>query len=373
MAVMWQDGNTAWRPATMAAGSDSSTLFGFATNIVGLTADITIRGALSGFSIGPFLGYNQYVDNVTAGAISPLPAAFTDAYVIMGKGITADTMMVEPHVYNRLVTSKGGLLTNGGLNNGTGDVVVAAGTTGQFLRYNSGLTNGFGPFTPVATAPIVYTAATSTWSCTVATGSVAGCLAAADFTTFNAKAPTASPTFTGTPAAPTAVAGTNTTQIATTAFVTTADNLKANLASPTFTGTPAAPTAVAGTNTTQLATTAFVTTADNLKANAASPTFTGDINSSTGNVLVSTIGKGLQIKTGTNSKIGTVALVGGSATVANTSITANSRILLTSQSDGGIPGFLRVTTKTVGTSFVITSSSVTDTSTVAWYIVESIP
>jgi hypothetical protein len=34
--------------------------------------------------------------------------------------------------------------------------------------------------------------------------------------------------------------------------------LKANLASPTFTGTPAAPTAAVGTSTTQLATTAFV-------------------------------------------------------------------------------------------------------------------
>lgn len=34
--------------------------------------------------------------------------------------------------------------------------------------------------------------------------------------------------------------------------------LKANLASPTFTGTPAAPTAATGTNTTQIATTAFV-------------------------------------------------------------------------------------------------------------------
>ena len=33
---------------------------------------------------------------------------------------------------------------------------------------------------------------------------------------------------------------------------------KANLASPTFTGTPAAPTASVGTNTTQVATTAFV-------------------------------------------------------------------------------------------------------------------
>ena len=37
--------------------------------------------------------------------------------------------------------------------------------------------------------------------------------------------------------------------------------LKADLASPIFTGTPKAPTASAGTNTTQIATTAFVTTA----------------------------------------------------------------------------------------------------------------
>ncbi|CAN5662171.1 hypothetical protein BH11BAC5_BH11BAC5_24080 [soil metagenome] len=41
------------------------------------------------------------------------------------------------------------------------------------------------------------------------------------------------------------------------------DALKAPLASPTLTGTPAAPTAIAGTNTTQIATTAFVNTAVN--------------------------------------------------------------------------------------------------------------
>ena len=41
----------------------------------------------------------------------------------------------------------------------------------------------------------------------------------AEKSTWNAKAATASPTFTGTPKAPTAAAGTNTTQIATTAFV----------------------------------------------------------------------------------------------------------------------------------------------------------
>jgi hypothetical protein len=100
------------------------------------------------------------------------------------------------------------------------------------------------------------------------------------------KANLASPIFTGTPKAPTAAAGTNTTQIATTAFVTTAvaggldkiiyeDNVtladilediyanKADLRSPTFAGTPTAPTASAGTDNTQIATTAFVTTAVN--------------------------------------------------------------------------------------------------------------
>lgn len=47
-------------------------------------------------------------------------------------------------------------------------------------------------------------------------------------------------------------------------FATTVTNLigtKANIASPALTGTPTAPTAAAGTNTTQIATTAFVTAA----------------------------------------------------------------------------------------------------------------
>lgn len=130
----------------------------------------------------------------------------------------------------------------------------------------------------------------------------------------SSKADTASPTFTGTPAAPTASSGTNTTQVATTAFVTGAvsDSLTATatltnktvnltsntltgtiaqfntalsdadfvtlagtetltnktltspaittptISSPTISGTPTAPTATSGTNTTQIATTAFV-------------------------------------------------------------------------------------------------------------------
>lgn len=80
-------------------------------------------------------------------------------------------------------------------------------------------------------------------------------------------APLASPNFTGVPTAPTAAPGTNTTQLATTAFVSSA--AFAPLASPALTGVPTAPTAAPGTNTTQLATTAFV------EALLASPAFTG--------------------------------------------------------------------------------------------------
>jgi hypothetical protein len=53
-------------------------------------------------------------------------------------------------------------------------------------------------------------------------------------------------------------AGDSSLKLATTAFVTTADNLKANIASPSLTGTPLSTTAAADTNTTQIATTAFV-------------------------------------------------------------------------------------------------------------------
>ncbi|MFA6376378.1 MAG: tail fiber domain-containing protein [Candidatus Paceibacterota bacterium] len=82
---------------------------------------------------------------------------------------------------------------------------------------------------------------TATDGSTLAIGT-GGTLGTGAYATIANYAPLASPTFTGIPAAPTAVAGTNTTQLATTAFATTADNLKANLASPTFTGTVTIPT-----------------------------------------------------------------------------------------------------------------------------------
>lgn len=76
--------------------------------------------------------------------------------------------------------------------------------------------------------------------------------------TLSDVAPIASPTFTGTPAAPTPTAADNSTKIATTAYVDAADALKASLASPALTGNPTAPTQTAGNNSTRIATTAYV-------------------------------------------------------------------------------------------------------------------
>ena len=89
-----------------------------------------------------------------------------------------------------------------------------------------------------------------------------------------------------------------------------------------------------------------------------------------GSVAVSTVGSGLRVKEGANAKQGTVVLVAGLATVANTSVTATSRIFVCGQVDGGATGSLRVATRTPGVSFGIVSSSVADTSTVAYEMFE---
>jgi hypothetical protein len=133
--------------------------------------------------------------------------------------------------------------------------------------------------------------------------------------TDTSRAAVASPTFTGTPAAPTAAADTVTTQLATTAFVTgqasatnplmngavaigtslkyaradhvhATDTTRAPLASPTFTGTPAAPTAITTDNSTTIATTAFVKAQGYITQNQ-SITVSGDVSGS-GTTAIST-------------------------------------------------------------------------------------
>lgn len=89
---------------------------------------------------------------------------------------------------------------------------------------------------------------------------------------------------------------------------------------------------------------------------------------------IDTVGRGLQVKEGTNAKQGQATLVAGTVTVANTSVTASSRIFLSGQNAiVGAVGELTVTTITPGTSFVILSSSNTDTRVINYQIFEPAP
>lgn len=81
---------------------------------------------------------------------------------------------------------------------------------------------------------------------------------------------------------------------------------------------------------------------------------------------------GITLQAGSNEAMGTATLVAGTITVANTRITANSRIFVTVQALGTVtaPKAIAVTAKVNGVSFTITSEDNTDTSQVAWLIVE---
>ena len=180
-----------------------------------------------------------------------------------------------------------------------------------------------------------------------------------------AKAALASPTFTGTPASTTAAADTNTTQVATTAFVVgqassttpvmngtaavgtslryartdhvhASDTSRAPLASPTFTGTPLAPTAAVDTNTTQVATTAYVV--GQAYAKLASPSLTGTPLAPTAAVLTNTtqiattafvnaeIANDAVVKTVATTK-GDIFAATASATVTRLGVGANGTVL----------------------------------------------
>jgi len=143
----------------------------------------------------------------------------------------------------------------------------------------------------------------------------------ASTTASSTYAPIASPTFTGT------VAGITKTMVGLDNVDNTTDagkpvstagqtalDLKANLAGPTFTGVPAAPTATAGTNTTQLASTAFVTNA------VANVTLTG-----TTNEIVVT---GTVLSLATNVVIPNDLTVTGDLTVSGNTTTLNTATLI---------------------------------------------
>lgn len=110
-------------------------------------------------------------------------------------------------------------------------------------------------------------------------------------------------------------------------------------------------------------------TADGFTSLAAAQT-SGNLTVFGSALVLGTAGTGLQIKEGVNATSGVATLVAGTVTVNTTKATATSRIQLTAQTSGAGPGALRVSARVAGTSFTITSTSVTDTSDVAWTLIE---
>jgi hypothetical protein len=259
---------------------------------------------------------------VTAGTLALTGAFSTTGLFSTTLVQTASTVLTLPGVNGTLATtaSIGALATIASVTAETARATAAEGTNATAVATEtSRATTAEGLLAPKASpaltgTPTAPTAAPGTNTTQVA--STAYSTAAVLVETNRATtaegllAPKASPALTGVPTAPTASTGTNTTQIATTAYViaevgslstgvssvnsrTGAVTLAlsdipgaAPLASPTLTGTPAAPTASPGTNTTQVATTAFdhaailvetnrATAAEALLAPLASPTFTG--------------------------------------------------------------------------------------------------
>lgn len=190
----------------------------------------------------------------------------------------------------------------------------------------------------------------------------------ASSTAASTYAPLASPTFTGTVSGVTKsmvglgnVDNTSDANKPVSTAQQTALDLKANLASPALTGTPTAPTAVAGTNTTQVATTAFVGTAvsnlvaaapavlDTLnelaaalgndasfsttitnalaaKAPLASPTFTGTVtlpgSTSIGNISDTEIGYLDGVTSSIQTQLNAKSSLSGTETLSNKTLTS---------------------------------------------------
>ena len=256
-----------------------------------------------------------YVDGTDARLVSQNPVPVT----LGGTGATTSTgsgsvvLATSP----ALVTPNLGTPSAATLTNATG-LPIVAGTTGTLsvARGGTGVTTSTGTgdvvlstsatlTTPNLGTPSAATLTNATGLPIVAgtTGTLSVDRGGTGVTTSTGTGNvvlSASPTFTGVPLSTTAAADTNTTQLATTAYVigqgylksstasstyltsATAASTYAPLASPALSGVPTAPTAGGGTNNTQIATTAFVTAAVAASGSTSNQTY----NSGSGNYII---------------------------------------------------------------------------------------
>lgn len=185
-------------------GDASSTSTGGATTVKGINGTL-----LSSLATG-------LVKNTTASGVPSIAAAGTDYLAPTGSATglskASSAAFGVSECDNSTITCPGGVFTAVGSGSGTVtsvSVTTANGVSGTVATATStpAISLTLGAITPTSTNGV----SAATMAFVDPTSSVQ--------TQLNAKAPIASPTFTGTPAGPTATLGTNTTQLATTAFV----------------------------------------------------------------------------------------------------------------------------------------------------------
>lgn len=315
---------------TITSGSDTLSILGGTglTSVTSNTDTVTLNLDNTAVTAGSY-GNASTAARITVDAQGRLTAASQNAISILASQVSDFTANTRAQVsatgnisYNSTtgvfsltndaaditsVTAGTGLSgggTTGALTLNLASTAVSAGNYGSSSSVGTFTVDAQGRLTAAANSAIAITASqvTDLTKSSVGLGSVdntadtAKPVSTATQTALDLKANLASPALTGTPTAPTAASNTNTTQVATTAYVqtelnellngagaaydtlkelqdllvadegtvatlTTLVGTKAPLASPSLSGVPTAPTAAAATNTTQIATTAFVTAA----------------------------------------------------------------------------------------------------------------
>lgn len=111
-----------------------------------------------------------------------------------------------------------------------------------------------------------------------------------------------------------------------------------------------------------------ITSGGNMVANTGLTVNSGGIGITSGNLTI-TAGKLNVPGSGTAAIVGTSTLTGGAVTIATSAVTTNSKIFLTYLYPLSNAGILQVRTINNGVSFLVNSSSGTDTSAFNWFIV----
>ena len=238
---------------------------------------------LNGIATGAQVNQNAF-SNVAVGGTTIAADSTTDTLtMVAGANVTLTpdaasdsvTIAAADTTYSPATTSANGLMTSAMVTKLNG---IASGAEVNVI--DSITVNGTAATVTSKTAAISVPTATSDLT------NDSGFITSADVPE-GAAASTTTPAMDGT-----AAVGTETT-FARGDHVHPTDSTRAPLASPTFTGTPSAPTAAAGTNTTQLATTAFVQTGLGGKQNTltwdTAPT-SGSTNPVTSGGLFTTLG-----------------------------------------------------------------------------------